>query len=426
MASTGRAAPSSPGPRHSSPPRPPSFPPSDKSGLQRELLAPGRPQLLWEHVQRVPRCCCCDPDPPRTFLPLRGETSVQGGGLGASRLLLKSRGCFGRVPALCAAGGDVQLSHSAGRAGAAILFAQSQGASFQESCPSFPGYQPGLSSASRFPGSLSEADECVCDSPVPRAGSASDSQVPCEGEMPHSCEHPPHCCYFIFPWLYAVFTSLGRQQGSPHPFPADSPTPGGCPVAVPGLCLVGSDSRGKLCLSGEGAKELPSGGVSSEVTSSGLFPSGQQPAGESVVCACRVDVLTHQPGAFAPSPVLTELLQFLCPLASLLCHPWDCVHRTVRSFECLPIQSFTLSPGKVASAVVPWEQSTSLLLCQCWDHLLPALLQTSQPGATAQVRMEKPAWRLSHWRPPDPWLEQSGCFNQRNLVSFEICWLRLF
>lgn len=137
MASTGRAAPSSPGPRHSSSPRPPSFPPSDKSGLQRELLAPGRPQLLWEHVQRVPRCCCCccDRDPPRTFLP-----SVQGGGLGASRLLLKSEGCFGRGSALCAAGGDVQLGHSAGRAGTAILFAQSQGTSFQESCPSFPGY----------------------------------------------------------------------------------------------------------------------------------------------------------------------------------------------------------------------------------------------------------------------------------------------
>lgn len=122
MASTGRAAPSSPGPRHSSPPRPPSFPPSDKSGLQRELLAPGRPQLLWEHVQRVPRCCCCNRDPPRTFLPLRGEASVQGGGLGASRLFLKSRGCFGRGPALCAARGDVQLGHSGG---AAILFAQS-------------------------------------------------------------------------------------------------------------------------------------------------------------------------------------------------------------------------------------------------------------------------------------------------------------
>lgn len=246
--------------------------------------------------------------------------------------------------------------------------------------------------------------------------------------MPHSCEHPPRFCCFVFPWLCAVSTVLGRQQGSPHPFPADSPTPGGCPVAVPGLCLARSDSRGKLCLSGEGAEELPSGGVSSEVTSPspGLFSSGQQPAGESVVCACRVDVLTHQPGAFAPSPVLTELLEFLCPLASLLCHPWDCVHRTVRSFECLPIQAFTLSPGKVASAVVSWEQSTSLLLCQHWDHLLPALLQASQLGATAQVRMERPAWRLSHWSPPDPWLEQPGCFNQRNLVSFEICWLGSF
>lgn len=57
----------------------------------------------------------------------------------------------------------------------------SQGASFQESCPSFPGHQPGLSSASRFPGSLSGADECVCEPPVPTAGSASDSQVPFEG-----------------------------------------------------------------------------------------------------------------------------------------------------------------------------------------------------------------------------------------------------
>lgn len=57
------------------------------------------------------------------------------------------------------------------------------GSSFQESCPSLPGYQAGLSSASRFPGSLG-ADECMYDSPVPRAGSASDSQViPCEGVL---------------------------------------------------------------------------------------------------------------------------------------------------------------------------------------------------------------------------------------------------
>lgn len=34
MASTGRAAPSSPGPRHSSPPRPPSLPPLNKTGFQ--------------------------------------------------------------------------------------------------------------------------------------------------------------------------------------------------------------------------------------------------------------------------------------------------------------------------------------------------------------------------------------------------------
>lgn len=136
-------------------------------------------------------------------------------------------------------------------------------------------------------------------------------------------------------------------------------------------------------------------------------------------------MLTHQPGAFAPSPVLTELLQLLCPLASPLCHPWDCVHGTVRSFECLSIQSFTLSPGKVASAVVPWEQSSSLLLCQHWDHLLPALLRASRPGATVRST-GRPAWRLSHGSPPDPWLGQSGYFNQRNLLSFEICWLELF
>lgn len=247
----------------------------------------------------------------------------------------------------------------------------------------------------------------------------------CRGNAPQLRASPSLCC-FIFPWLCAVSASQGRQQGSPHPFPADSLTPGGCPVALPGLRLAGSDSRGKLCLSAEGAKELPSGGVSSEVTSPGLFPSGQQPAGESVVCASTLDVLTHQPGAFAPRPSLTELLQLLCPLASPLCHPWDCVHGTVRSFECLPIQSFTLSPGKVGSAVVPWEQSTSLLLCQHWDHLLPALLRASRPGATAQVRTERPAWKLSRWSPPDPWLEQSGSLNQRNLVSFETCWLGLF
>lgn len=91
---------------------------------------------------------------PRPSHGLPASPRVQGGGLGASRLLLRSRGCFGRGPALCAAGGDVQLGHSAGRAGAAILFAQSLGVSFQESCPSFPGYQPGLSGASRLPGSV--------------------------------------------------------------------------------------------------------------------------------------------------------------------------------------------------------------------------------------------------------------------------------
>lgn len=26
---------------------------------------------------------------------------------------------------------------------------------------------------------------------------------------------------------------------------------------------------------------------------------------------------------------------------------------------------------------------------------------------------------MSHWSPLDPWLQQSGCLNQRNLVSFE-------
>lgn len=238
------------------------------------------------------------------------------------------------------------------------------------------------------PGSqaLSGADECVCDSPVPRAGSASDSQVPGEG-MSGKCPTAvsvPLALLLSIPSLVCGLHQAGPAAGSPHPFPADSPTSGGCPVAVPGLCLAGSDSRGKLCLSREGAEELPSGAVSSEVTSPGLFPSGQQPAGESVVCASRADVLTHQPGAFAPRPVLTELLQLPCPLASPLCHPWDCGHGTVRSFECLPIQSFTLSPGKVGSAVVPWEQSTSLLLCQHWHHLLPALPRL--PSLEPQLR----------------------------------------
>lgn len=54
-------------------------------------------------------------------------------------------------------------------------------------------------------------------------------------------------------------------------------------------------------------------------------------------------------------------------------------------------------------------------LCLRWGHLLPAPL----PGAAAQVRTGRPAWKLSCWSPPDPWLEQSGCLNQRNLVSFE-------
>lgn len=27
--------------------------------------------------------------------------------------------------------------------------------------------------------------------------------------MPHSCEHPPHFCSSLFPWLCAVSTSLG-------------------------------------------------------------------------------------------------------------------------------------------------------------------------------------------------------------------------
>lgn len=69
MASTGRAAPSSLGPRHSSPPRPPSFPPSDKTGFQRGAEgAPGLPRQIGEHVRRVPRCCRvsgrCSRDPP--------------------------------------------------------------------------------------------------------------------------------------------------------------------------------------------------------------------------------------------------------------------------------------------------------------------------------------------------------------------------
>lgn len=58
-------------------------------------------------------------------------------------------------------------------------------------------------------------------------------------------------------------------------------------------------------------------------------------------------------------------------------------------------------------------------LCLRWGHLLPAPVQASRPGATAQVRTGRPAWKLSRWSLPDPWLEQSGCLNQRNWVSFE-------
>lgn len=95
----------------------------------------------------------------------------------------------------------------------------------------------------------------------------------CRGNAPQLRASPSLLQLYI-PVVVCGLHQPGPVQGSPHPFPADSPSPGGCPVAVPGLCLAGSDSQGKLCLSSEGAKELPSGGVSSEVTSPGLFPSG--------------------------------------------------------------------------------------------------------------------------------------------------------
>lgn len=168
MASTGRAAPSSPGPRHSSPPRPPSFPPSDKTGFQHgaegasgSWAAPAAlgtraasspvPLCVWALRPRFPLL-------PRAFLPLCRERSVWGGGLGASRLLLQSKGHFGRDSALRAAGGGVQLGRRAVPEGPGLplclLPANSESGSI------FPGKLPIVPR-------LCAGYECVCDSPVP-------------------------------------------------------------------------------------------------------------------------------------------------------------------------------------------------------------------------------------------------------------------
>lgn len=124
MASTGRAAPSSPGPRHSSPPKPPSLPPSDKMGFQHgaegaagSWAAPAALGSLGTRAASSPvllRVWALRPrPPPGSFLPLCGERSEQGGGLGASGLLLQSKGGFGGDSALCAAGGGVQRGRRA-------------------------------------------------------------------------------------------------------------------------------------------------------------------------------------------------------------------------------------------------------------------------------------------------------------------------
>jgi len=67
------------------------------------------------------------------------------------------------------------------------------------------------------------------------------------------------------------------------------------------------------------------------------------------------------------------------------------------------------------SCCSPGAKHIPAALCLRWGHPLPAPL----PGAAAQVWTGRLAWKPSRWSPPDPWLEQSGCLNQRSVVSFE-------
>ena len=129
------------------------------------------------------------PSPPGPFLPLRGESSVREGGLGASWLLLQSEGRFGRDSAVCTAGGGVQLGC---RAAAAVMSAACGFRVGEHLSGKAARHSQALcrvfARAERVPpGSqaFSRADECVCDSPAPSGelGVPVTHRSPCEGVL---------------------------------------------------------------------------------------------------------------------------------------------------------------------------------------------------------------------------------------------------
>lgn len=187
MASTGRAAPSSPGPRHSSPPKPPSLPPSDKTGFQHgaegaagSWAAPAALGSLGTRAASSPvllRVWALRPRPPPRVLSasLRGEVGT-GRWTGGIRVITAIRRWLwgGFSPVCCRWWCSAWPQGCTGRAEAAMVSA---------ACKFRAGEHLSRKAAHRSqalcrvlaraervpPGSqaLSGADECVCDSPVP-------------------------------------------------------------------------------------------------------------------------------------------------------------------------------------------------------------------------------------------------------------------